>query len=676
MNQERIELKNWKFKKEEIANGGSVNIQDNDWKDIQVPHTWNSHDVQSGGSKMVSIGKKKEPGYYRGTGWYRTWVKIPESASNQRIFIKFEAIGDISEVFCNGSFVGKHEGAFAAICYEITSLVTVGENALFAVRANNAPHKHIPPRSGDFPVMGGIYRPAYLLIKNQICISPVDYASPGVYITQSNISDESAVVDVKVKVDSSCQQSEEIKVKLTVNDGESQQVFSNEGTILASSKEISDYSTSFSIESPHLWNGRMDPYMYSVCVEIFKGAEKVDESVQPLGLRYYHVDPEKGFFLNGKSYPIYGVARHQDRQDKGWALSAEDQDEDADLIYDMGARGVRCSHYQHNDYFYQRCDEKGLFVWAEISLVNTVQFDQQFWETASLQLIEMIRQSYNHPSIFCWGIGNELGLFQIRDPTSVVLKLHNLAKKEDPTRYTAYAAIMAGKFRKKLNNVTDILGVNLYPGWYAKKAEDMGEIIKSWQKAGKNRGVGVSEYGAGASLSHHEWPLGKWGMRDSFGNWHPEERQAYVHEVTFRHLKESPFVWGTFVWNMFDFAVASRNEGDTPGRNDKGLVSYDRKVKKDAYFFYQANLTDNPMVHITSRRWTERSEANTRAKVYSNCDSVELKLNGGSLGNMQKGSMNVFILENLTLVPGENTVEVIATVDGKTFTDSCTWTLK
>ncbi|MHA1109687.1 MAG: glycoside hydrolase family 2 TIM barrel-domain containing protein [Promethearchaeota archaeon] len=675
MTQLRIELEQWKFLKEEVENGCSVELNDAEWNEITVPHTWNSHDVQTGGGKMLDFGKNKDHGYYRGTGWYRTRVSIPTHVERKRIFIKFEAIGDISEVFCNGTFVGKHEGAFSAICYEITDLIKLGEENLIAVRANNAPHKHIPPMSGDFPVMGGIYRPAYILIKNLTCISPVDYASSGVYLSQTAVTNDKATVGVKIKLDSKYTSSEDIQIKLSVIDTENNTIHSSEDLVSVVPNMITDFTSQFALTNPHLWNGRSDPYMYSVVVQIFNQGEKLDESIQPLGLRYYHVDPKKGFFLNGNSYPIYGVARHQDRQDKGWALSKEEQEEDAQLIKDMGARGVRLSHYQHNDYFYHLCDELGLLVWAEISLVNTVQFNQTFWNNVSIQLIELIRQNFNHPSIFCWGLGNELGFFQIRDPSPIVKKLHDLAKKEDPTRYTAYAAVMAGKFRRKLNNVSDILAVNLYPGWYGKQAEDMGEIVKTWQKIGNYRGIGVSEYGAGAALSQHEWPLGKWGFKQAFGNWHPEERQTYVHEITFRHLYESPFVWGTFVWNMFDFGVAGRNEGDTPGRNDKGLVSYDRKVLKDAYFFYQANLTETPLIYITSRRWVNHTEPKTFVKVYSNCEEVTISVNGKSIGKMQKKPMHVFTMEGVTLTSGENTVEVSTTSDGQTLKDSCTWVL-
>jgi beta-galactosidase len=675
MTKSRIELKEWKFLKGEVENGNSVHLDDSKWEDVIIPHTWNSRDVQSGGGKMLNIGKKKGHGYHRGTGWYRTHALLPMEVKNKRLFVKFEAIGDISEVFCNGIFVGKHEGAFSAICYEITHLIKPGEENIIAVRANNAPHKNIPPMSGDFPVMGGIYRPAYIWTKQPICISPVDFASTGVYLAQTEVTIEKARIDVNVKIDNNYNKAEEIVVKLMVKNADMKVIHISEEPFIASASSISDFKSQFEMKNPHLWNGREDPYIYTVQVCIFKDEKLLDEITQPLGLRFYHIDPENGFFLNGKSYPIYGVARHQDRKDKGWALSKEDQEEDLILIQEMGARGVRLSHYQHNDYFYHLCDKAGLLVWAEISLVNTVQFNQKFWENTSTQLIELIRQNYNHPSIFCWGLGNELGLFQIRDPSPVVKKLHILAKKEDPTRYTAYAAIMAGKMRKKLNNITDILACNLYPGWYGKKAEDMGTIIKKWQKYGKSRGIGVSEYGAGASINQHEWPLGSWRFKDSFGKWHPEERQSFVHEITFQHLYESPFVWGTFVWNMFDFAVAGRDEGDTPGRNDKGLVTYDRKIRKDAYFFYQANLSQKGMVYITSRRWVNRTEPKTLVKVYSNCDQIELSVNRQYLGLMQEKGMHVFIMEDVVLNPGENFIEASTSFKGQKLKDECKWIL-
>ncbi len=671
----RIDLENWKFIKQDVENGSSFDLEDDTWESVIIPHTWNDKDVQDGGGKLWDFGKKKDHGYHRGTGWYRTLVIIPEEEKSQRIFVKFEAIGDISTVYCNGHFIGEHKGAFSAICYEITDYVKLGAKNLIAVMANNEPHKEIPPLGGDFPIMGGIYRPAYILLRNTTCISPVDYASPGIYLSQTEVTGDHAIVGVKVKLDTASTENQNLKAIITVKDAESKVVYTNEEPVVAIANSVTDYTSRFTIGSPHLWNGLKDPYLYSVSVELSTDSEILDTVEQPLGLRYFRVDPEKGFFLNGESYPIYGVARHQDRQDAGWALTKEHQEDDIRLITEMGARGVRLAHYQHNDYFYHLCDTHGQLVWAEISLVGGVQFNEEYWNNASTQLIEMIRQSYNHPSIFCWGLGNELGI-QLRDPSRIIRKLHRLAKKEDYTRYTAYAAIMLGSFRKKLNNSSDILATNLYPGWYGKKAEDMAGIVTKWQKLGKNRGIAVSEYGAGASIKHHEWPLAEdWNFKSSWGNWHPEERQTYVHEINFRQLTELPFVWGTFVWNMFDFAVAGRNEGDTPGRNDKGLVTYDRKVRKDAYFFYQANLTETPMVYITSRRWVDRTEAKTFVKVYSTCDMVNLKVNGKDLGAMEKNEMGLFLTQNVSLIAGENHIEVVGRKADQIVSDFCKWNL-
>jgi beta-galactosidase len=424
------------------------------------------------------------------------------------------------------------------------------------------------------------------------------------------------------------------------------------------------------IPKPHLWNGRADPYLYKAVVEL-RSTNKVWDAVeQQIGLRFYAIDPDKGFFLNGKPYSLHGVDKHQDRWNKGWAVSGADLDEDIALIKEIGATVVRCAHYQHSDYFYSLCDKAGILVWAEIPQVNEITPSEQFEETSRNQLLDLIRQNINHPSIFLWSLFNELRPGK-PDPHRELQDLNIVAHGEDPTRPTI-AATMTDQL-PQMNKIPDLLGWNIYPGWYRGTRGDFGTILDKSRTDSRHGGFCVSEYGAGANvLQHEDNPK----QPRPGGQWHPEEWQALVHEAAWAAMKERTFVWGTFVWNMFDFTSPKRHEGDSLGLNDKGLVTYDRKIKKDAFYFYKANWSDEPVLYLTGRRFTDRTNAVTEVKVYSNAKKVELLLNGVSEGSPGNGTNCVFVWKKAALQAGENRLEVRAEHAGTNLTDSCVWTLK
>ena len=676
MEQKTILDQNWRFIQEDIEKAFQSDFDDSQWKDVSLPHTWNAFDVQSGGGTKKELMQSKKASYFRGVGWYRTVLKIPP-AGDKRYFIFFEAAGSVAHVFLNGTYIGKHLGAFSAFCFEITQHVKFGEGNQLAVKVENSWREDLPPLGGDFPVMGGLYRNVHLIAKERTCITPLDHASPGIYLKQVKVSDEKAEIEITSKISNMNKSVSTLTLKTTLLDanGEEVKVFKSEEKTRFN--ETTDVIHNIIVVKPHLWNGRLDPYLYEIKVELLDGDNTLDMAIQPLGLRYYHVDPEKGFFLNGKRYQIKGVCRHQDRLDKGWAISYEDQEEDISLIMEMGVNGVRLAHYQHSDYFYSLCDKHGILVWAELAIVNKVSFEEPFLENSKSMLVDLIRQNFNHPSIFTWCLANEIGLFQRKSPVPVMEKLNLLAHEEDPTRPTTLAAISVAFFRKELHRLTDLIGWNHYAGWYyfQKNPGILGAHLKKFNKVGNYRGLCVSEYGAGASIHHHVQNMTHDDKVKTTGNFHPEEKQNLVHEANYREIQAAPFVWGSFLWNMFDFAVAGRNEGDTPGRNDKGLVTYDRKVKKDAYFFYQANWTEDPMIYITSRRHLERTDPTTEIKVYSNCKEVELKVNERTVGNMNKEDLCVFRFASYELSEGENKIEVMGSLEGKKVRDSCTWKL-
>ena len=386
----------------------------------------------------------------------------------------------------------------------------------------------------------------------------------------------------------------------------------------------------------------------------------VDEVDQPLGFRYFSVDANNGFYLNGKYLDLHGVNRHQDRLNKGWAIGTAEHLEDFNLIKEMGANTMRLAHYQHAEYFYQLCDSNGMVIWAEFPFVNNVTVSTAFYDNAKQQLTELIRQNYNHPSLFFWGIGNELSCSP--DPNPLLTQLNDLAHSEDSTRLTTYASNVT---ECSQSWHTDVSAFNRYDGWYSNSYNDFPTWADTTHANHPSSKLGVSEYGAGASINIHTITP---KAQD-----HSEEYQCLFHEAYWREMQKRPFLWGKFIWNMFDFAADGRNEGDTPGRNDKGMVTYDRKTKKDVFFYYQANWSTTPVVYITDRRFTNRTIALTNVKIYSNCDSVELKINGVSQGSKTGTVDKVFQWTNITLASGSNTIQAIGTKGSSQYTDSGTW---
>jgi len=649
----------WKFIREDVNGASSADFNDSQWQAVSLPHTWNVEDVVN------------SQNYYRGPGWYRTKLPIPESARGKRIFIRFEAASIVADVYFNGKHLGQHRGAFTAFCFELTDFVRWGQDNTLAVRVDNSKFDDIPPLSGDFNMFGGLYRSVRLIITNPVCITPLDYASDGVYLKQTQVTHKKATLDAVVKLVGATAENESLSVNISILDDKGTTVAKAEKPVALEPNKTCDVSIQLTVENPHLWTGRKNSYLYTTRVELMRAGNVVDDVTIPLGLRCFEMDPNKGFLLNGAPYRLHGVNRHQDRPGKGWAISEQDQDEDVNIIYELGANAVRCAHYPHSDYFYSLCDKAGLVVWAEIPLVNQVSDTPAFRENAKQQLIELICQRYNHPSIIFWSLYNELGNEgRSDDPRPMLTELQALAKQEDPIRFTVAASNSGSGKWPGLRNIPDLIAWNTYPGWYGGDPAQMTRDLDKFYKDANERCIGVSEYGAGASILHHQQNM-KRGPSTT-GRWHPEEWQAIVHELNYAAIEQRQFVWGSFVWVMFDFASASRREGDTVGVNDKGLVTADRKTKKDAFYFYKAKWSDEPVVYITSRRHVERKEPTTIVKVYSNCESVELAVNGQSLGG-KNDTDHVFKWADVKLKPGINNIEVTASRNGAAFTDSCNW---
>jgi beta-galactosidase len=626
---------------------------DSAWECVSLPHTWNNFDGQDGGGD-----------YRRGTGWYRTKFQLPGKLEDRRVLVEFDAACKVADVFVNGKYVGTHTGAFARFRFDITDVLHGGGENLLAVRINNSPGQ-IVPRSGDFTQFGGLYRPARLLLTAPVHIATLDHASPGVYLTQRKISTAEALVDARIKLANETKNLFSGTLRVRVCDAGGSTVSTGFKAIRLAAGENSESTLPLTISKPRLWNGVADPYQYSVVIEIVFGSQTIDSVEQPLGLRSFEVSADKGFLLNGNHVAIHGVSRHQDRPDKGWAIADAEQAEDFRLIQEIGANAIRLAHYQHDQYFYKLCDAGGMVVWAESGFVNEPPEEPAARENAKEQLRELIRQNYNHPSIFFWSIGNETS-GKTNNPTAqsaqrLLTELAAVAHAEDTTRLSVYASHHEGDDRR--NFLTDVIAFNKYLGWYNGTYANLGMFLDKFHVSNPSVPVGISEYGAGASIYQHEEnpPV---RHRQAKGSWHPEEWQTAFHEENWLQIKSRPWLWGTFIWNMFDFSNDNRAEGDELGRNDKGLVTYDRQTRKDAFYWYQANWTTNPMVHIVSKRFWERYQRDISAKIYSNCQEVELKFNGVSLGKISSADCR-FVWPDIQLRPGPNRVEVYAYNGGK-----------
>lgn len=625
------------------------------WESVNIPHSWNADDGTTAD-------------YYRGGARYEYALYLDSIPAGKRGFLRFEAVSQEADVMVNGTMVGNHKGAFNAFCFEVTDLLHAGDNSII-VEATNAHDNNIAPLEGDFTIFGGIYRPAKLMWLPATCITPLDYASPGTYITQREVNDDMARLHIVTKLDGKAlTRKNKLALRTTITDPDGATVATHTERCGRNTEGKAEVTGDFEIKRPALWSKRTPENRYTVFHELLDGDNVIDTLSQRIGLRYYSIDPEKGFFFNGKPYRQAGVNRHQDRPGKGWAISDADHEEDMALIKEIGANTIRLAHYPHASKFYDLCDDNGMLVWAEIPFVGHGTDTPEFADNLKTQLIELIRQNYNHPSIFIWSLFNEIGFGNSGPvkPDNIVAELNDLAHAEDPSRPTIGATN-----REDLpeNRVPDYLAFNNYPGWYLADPAEMGTLADRQNHGG----VAMSEYGAGASIHTHDPYLKSAPKPD--GHYHPEEWQATVHEGNYRELTRRPFVWATWVWNMFDFASSWRNEGDARGTNDKGLVTYDRKTPKDAFYFYKAQWSKEPMAYITSRRHIVRENADTQVKVYSNCERVELRVNGKKISETAPVD-GIARWDSVTLQPGRNKIEVTGTAGGKRVTDSCEWILK
>lgn len=647
----------WKFIRSDVPTAEAPLCNESTWTSVVLPHTWNSQDGHSG-----------KDTYYRGVGWYRRHLTVPATYANKEIFLTLAGACMISDIYVNGTHIGHHEGGFAAFTVRLTHVLHVGTDAVIAIKVTNAVARDVPPLYADFTFCGGLYRGASLTITDPVHISMMDFASPGVYLTQRQVSKESATVIATTKITNDGPTNERVQVHLSVVDTARKVV-----TDSAIEQEVPAGTTSSLVADlllarPHLWDGVRDPYLYRVVITAAVGGRAVDHLEQPLGLRSFRMDPNQGFILNDHPWDLHGVAMHQDRWGKGWATSAADQEQDVSLLRELGATFVRLAHYQHPQHTYDLLDRCGIIAWTEIPCAMQVSLTPQFAANCRQQLQELIRQNYNHPSVVCWGLFNEIPRGD--QVEAMVRDLVDCAHREDGTRPTTAASFQPDE--SPINQLTDVIGFNKYYGWYIPGMDKFAPWAQACHQQFPQRSIGISEYGVGGSPVDHE----AHPVEPSFSvlsiklRKHTEDYQAYFHERAWKQLASQPFLWCKSLWVLFDFASDRRTDGYLPGITDFGLITADRTIKKDAYYWYQANWSTAPVIYITSRRDTVRSDAHAEIKAYSNAQSVQLRFNGHDLPVMSSDD-HIFRWP-VTLQAGMNHIAARGSWPGQSAEDSIT----
>lgn len=599
--------KNWLFSKKAVNPNDAVN-QDN-WEKIDLPHTWNGKDGQDGGND-----------YYRGKCFYAKSLRKDLFADGEIHYLEFKGVNSTAEVFFNGELLTTHHGGYSTFRVKLPE---IKDKNLLIVSADNSPNDTVYPQVADFTFYGGIYRDVNIISVNKNHFDLEYYGAPGIAVTPViNGNNADVTVEAYVKADKGCQ------VRFEILDGED---VIGETTVSADNPKAQ-----MTIENVHLWNTTIDPYLYTAKAVLIDDGKEEDEISAKFGCRSFSIDADKGFILNGKPYALRGVARHQDRPEIGNALLPQHHEEDIDLICEMGANTVRLAHYQHDQYFYDLCDSKGLVVWAEIPYISK-HMPKGVDNTVS-QMTELICQNYNHPSIVVWGLSNEITMNGAADASLLEnhRKLNDLAHSLDKTRLTTMAVLSMCSPDEEYATIPDVLSYNHYFGWYGGNTAMNGPWFDDFHKKYPKRCVGLSEYGCEALNWHTSNP--------EQGDY-TEEYQAFYHEELIKQIMERPYLWATHVWNMFDFAADARSEGGENGMNHKGLVTFDRQYKKDSFYAYKAWLSDEPFVHICSKRYVDRVEDVTKVTVYSNQPEVELYANGAKIASAKKDKYPFFHFE-------------------------------
>ena len=650
----------WKFTEGYPFEAQLTGCDDSSWETVNIPHTWNDKDADD-----------ETPGFYRGPVWYRKQLFIDKSQEGRRAVIYFEGANQEVRFYLNGQFVGEHKGGYTRFCFDITSHLRYGQENLFAIYVNNVYNPNIPPLSADFTFFGGIYRDVYLQFMNPVHIATNDYASSGVYIRTPEVSNSAASVEITTLLTNDMPQATEIRVENIICDADGKEVKKTQAEVkLAAGETKTDISKKIKIDSPRLWDID-DPYRYMVYTRILdkRKGTLLDEVVNPLGLRWFKFDSEKGFFLNGKGRKLIGTARHQDYFQKGNALCDELHVQDVLLLKEMGGNYLRVSHYPQDPVIMEMCDKLGIVTSVEIPVVNAVTETEEFLHNSVEMAKEMVRQDFNRPSVMIWGYMNEIFLRrpytegkQLEDyyrfTEKVARALEATIREEDPSRYTMMAYHNMPQYYEDahLSEIPMIQGWNLYQGWYEPDINEFQRLLDRAHKAYKGKVLMVTEYGPGVDPRVHSYQPERFDFSQEYG--------LVYHKHYLNEMMKRPFIAGSSLWNLNDFYSESRVDA-VPHVNNKGVVGLNRE-KKDVYWFYKTALSRRPILVIGNREWKSRGGVvNTAQKeciqsvpVFSNAEEVELFVNNKSLG--KKKIENNYALFDVPFVGGENLLEAVA----------------
>lgn len=585
---------------------------------VDLPHTWNAVDGQDGGND-----------YYRGTCVYEKTVKKPQFGDDERVYLQFHGVNASARVQLNGQAVCAHDNGYSTFRADVTDML-LEENSL-RVEVDNSVNQKVYPQVADFTFYGGIYRDVEFLIVKKEHFDLDYYGGPGIKAA-STVENGTGILNVTAYTNVTDWKAAQLEVSFELLDAQGNPVTEAKNdaaeAVGADSTAKSKCTAVLKVENAHLWRGVKDPYLYTLRAKLMKNGEPVDEVSCKCGIRTFSVDPDKGFFLNGESYPLRGVSRHQDWKGIGNAISYEQMEQDMEMIREVGANTIRLAHYQHNQYFYDLCDKYGMVVWAEIPYISSHMPEGR--ENTFFQMRELIVQNYNHPCIVTWGLSNEITISRKykADMLDNHHALQKFVKEFDPSRVTTLACYAMCSPFHPVSKISDIVAWNLYLGWYVPGLflNDLWMNFYHWKYP--KRCLGFSEYGAEGMPNLHS-PRPKRGD-------HTEEYQAKYHEYMLECFERHPFLWSTYVWNMFDFAADARNQGGEPGMNHKGLVTFDRKIKKDSFYIYKAWWSEDPFVHLCGKRYEYRTEKVSKITVYSNQKEVSL-YNNGKLIETKKG---------------------------------------
>ncbi len=571
----------------------------NKWDWVTLPHTWNNIDGQDGGAD-----------YHRGTCYYIKEFEKGELPEGKQYFLEINGANSSADVYLNGLNLAHHDGGYSI--WRVNMTKALQEKNLLVIAVDNSENTKVYPQMADFTFYGGLYRDVNIIVVEESHFDMEYYGGPGIKVTPQ-IQDGDAEVEIEVYV---AGRKEGQELYYTIRDKEGCPVVEWSST---------EEKVVMKLPKVHLWQGRKDPYLYTAEVKLMEGERELDKVSTRFGCRTFQIDPDKGFILNGEIYPLRGVSRHQDRWGLGNALLPQHHEEDMELICEVGANTIRLAHYQHDQYFCDLCDEKGMVVWAEIPYISKHMSEGR--ENTISQMKELITQNYNHPSIVVWGLSNEITISgSDEDLLENHRILNDLAHEMDPTRLTTIACVSMCDINDSYIQIPDAVAYNHYFGWYGGDTSMNGPWFDKFHELYPEIPIGCSEYGCEALNWHTSEP--------AQGDY-TEEYQAYYHEELIKQFFTRDYLWSTYVWNMFDFGADARNEGGENGQNHKGLVTFDRKYKKDSFYAYKAWLSDKPFVHICGKRYVNRVEDVTKVTVYSNLPEVELYVNGESFGKQR-----------------------------------------